>query len=123
MTEREFTFIFTVYLCLVEAALDDPACLGHASPSERLSLDAPNAPPLPPPRHRGKVRRRLVRFVEPQLVQPYEKCVCKVCVRGWVWVWVGMVWCVLNWGLRMISLICSGVDPVLSIAGAIVFSK
>ena len=35
--------IFTVYFRLVEAALDDPACLGHASPSERFSLDAPDA--------------------------------------------------------------------------------
>ena len=83
-------FIFTGYLCLVEAALDDIVGRGHASPSKRLSLDAPNAPPLPPPRQRGKVRRRLVRFVEPQLVQPYEKFVYKVCVG--VSVWVGMVW-------------------------------
>ena len=42
-TEREVVLIFTVHLRLVKAALDDPACLGHASPSERFSLDAPDA--------------------------------------------------------------------------------
>ena len=111
--------IFTVYFPLVEAALDNFACFDHASLSERLSLDAPN--PVPPnntsPRKGPKATRTACRTavrsaLRNVCVNVRVACVCGECV------------CVeLSWGLLRISLICSCVDPVLSIAGAIVSSK
>ena len=59
----------TVDLRLIDAALQ--ALIGQqpANPRPRLSLEAPQAPPLQPPQYRGQISRRLVRRIEPQLIE------------------------------------------------------